>query len=578
MLRREYPRPDFVRNSWLSLNGPWGFAFDDKNVGIQEKWWGKPEIFTKTIQVPFAFQTELSGINDPSFHDVVWYHKNFVVKKNPQEQIILHFGAIDFISDVYLNGQFIFHHEGGQTGFSVDITPYLIEGEQQLVVRVFDSSTDLYFPRGKQYWKEKSESIWYTRTTGIWQSVWLESLPEKHVSNIRFTPDFDRGIMKADIQVNDIGLPLYLKVSDRAGNIFAHEIDMIVQRNNLVEIKVFHNPKDAEQKAWTPENPYLFNVEVYYGKDVIKTYFGVRKISTQDGKIYLNNKPYYLKLILDQGYWPESLLTPPSIEALKKDILLSKAMGFNGARKHQKVEDPYFAYLADQLGYLIWGEMASSIQFSEQSAKYNLSAWEDAVLRDYNHPSIIAWVPLNESWGVPEIRHNLEQQQHSVNLYDLIKKLDSTRLISNNDGWEITVTDICGIHNYCHGRIDEKEQQLAFKHDISSTKNLLASKPAKRPIYAEGYHHQGSPIVLTEFGGIAFDGEQQGWGYTATNSGAELISEYRRIIEAIKDSDSLAGYCYTQLTDVEQEINGLLTYHRETKVPLEEIKKSNDLI
>lgn len=285
-----------------------------------------------------------------------------------------------------------------------------------------------------------------------------------------------------------------------------------------------------------------------------------------------------MKLVLDQGYWPESLLTAPNKEALRFDIEISKSMGFNGARKHQKCEDPYFMYYADKLGYLIWGEMASSIKFSELSASRDKNEWEQILVRDYNHPSIVAWVPLNESWGVPEIRTDKRQQQHALDLYHLIKSVDQTRLVVGNDGWEQVITDICAIHNYRHGAKNEPDVQDKFRRDIGTKEALLASKPADRPIYADGYSHRGEPILLTEFGGISYEVNGKGWGYTAVDDVNDLLSEYKRLIEDINLSKDLVGYCYTQLTDVEQEINGLLTYDRKPKVSVEKIKEVNDSI
>ncbi len=580
MKRSEYPRPAFKRANWQPLNGVWQFAFDDENIGLEQQWYNTDSNFPMQILVPFAFQTPLSGIYDESFHDIVWYKRTFEVNRSENEQVILHFGAVDFISDVYLNGTHVNHHEGGQTGFSIDVTDFLTGEEEVLVVRVFDSSTDLYFPRGKQYWKEKSESIWYNRTTGIWQSVWLEVVNEAYIENIRFTPRFDEGIMKIDVKVSKPGELLTLKVYTPEGKLHGQLEEKVSERVVSFDYTAFKVEADVKEKAWHPNNPYLFDVSATYGEDEVKTYFGMRKISHKDGKVLLNNEPYYLKLVLDQGYWPESLVTPPSIEALEYDIVAAKEMGFNGARKHQKVEDPYYFYLADKHGFLVWSEMASSIHFNEQSAHYDLLEWEASVKRDYNHPSIIVWVPLNESWGVPEIGTDKRQQQHSIDLYNLIKKLDPTRLISNNDGWEITKTDITGIHNYMHGQDDDEKKKAQYRHDLSNKENLLASRPANRDIYAEGWEYEGTPIILTEFGGISFgEGlEAEDWGYTAAGSVQDLLRDYARIIQDVKDSTGLAGYCYTQLSDVEQETNGFLSYNRKPKVDLAKIKAINDSV
>lgn len=578
MVRNEYPRPSFVRENWLSLNGSWSFRFDDENRGLNESWFSSPK-FEMKINVPFAFQAPLSGINDPSFHDYVWYHRQFQLPQDFANQtILLHFQAVDYECRVYVNGVFVGHHIGGTAPFHFDVTKYVaFDSQNDVVVYVYDPSEDPYLPRGKQYWKEKSAVIWYTRTTGIYQSVWIEAVPHAYIKNVRLTPLYDEGIIELVAQVSQIGMDFVATISGKDHDL----IEKTVKANDStinIKFNVLKTESDFINKSWSPDNPYLFDLQLAYGADRVATYFGMRKIATKDGRVWLNNKPYYLKLVLDQGYWPQGLLTAPSIEHLKQDILDAKQLGFNGARKHQKVEDSYFAYFADKIGFLIWGEMASAVKFSELSAWRDLNEWRQILPRDYNHPSIIAWVPLNESWGVPEIGTDKRQQQHSLDLYEFIKRQDNTRLVISNDGWELTKTDICAIHNYNHGKKDDLETQIKFRESIATKEALLASKPSGRPIYANGFTHQGEPILLTEFGGISFTVKDDGWGYTSVANGNDLLVEYRRLILDIMASDAIAGFCYTQLTDVEQEINGLLTYDRKFKVPPASIKEINDLI
>lgn len=571
MKRLEYPRPSLVRKEWMSLNGPWDFAFDDDNEGLANDFVHNGHYPLK-INVPFAFQTEYSGINDQSFHDYMWYRKTFKVKKQDGKRYILHFGAVDYECKVFLNGQEIGEHIGGQAPFSFDISDFLTFKKETLVVYVKDPSTELSMPRGKQYWKEKSEVIWYNRTSGIWQSVWLEIVPDAYIKEVKITPLYDEGKAAIEVKVSKVGEMLSLMIDDAT---YRHKMEDLTY---TFTVRLLNDDGDFIEKSWSPENPYLFPLTLTYGADTLESYLGMRKVHAEHGITYLNNKPYYFKLVLDQGYWPESLLTPPSIEALKYDIEISKAMGFNGARKHQKCEDPYFMYYADHLGYLVWGEMASSIKFSELSAWRDINEWQQILKRDYNHPSIVAWVPLNESWGVDDINTDLRQQKHALDLYNLLKEADKTRFIVGNDGWEQVITDICAIHNYNHGKVDDLDAQKKFRHDINTKDALLQSTPANRPIYAKGYEYQGEPILLTEFGGISYEVNGQGWGYTAVNDSNILLSEYKRIINDINDSEVLAGFCYTQLTDVEQEINGLLTYDRKPKLPVEKIKEVNDLI
>ncbi|MFP7300082.1 glycoside hydrolase family 2 protein [Neobacillus niacini] len=588
--RPEYPRPQLVRKEWLNLNGEWDFAFDDENTGVKEKWFQTESAFNQKINVPFAYQTKLSGINDPSFHDHVWYRREFTVPTQWKDQrVILHFGAVDYRAWVYVNGQYVGYHEGGNVSFSMDVTDHLVWGNETLVVRVEDPSTDETIPRGKQFWVEKSDAIWYTRTTGIWQTVWLEPVSSTSISKLRLTPDIDHGdiIVEFDVIGDYLNKKVDVEISFKGERVVKDTIEVFESYNkrsiNLYNRQIFRTSFHHIGWNWSPENPNLFDIKVSLKEDEVTldevdSYFGMRKVHIENGMVYLNNKPYYQKLVLDQGYWPEGLLTAPTDEDLKRDIELTKEMGFNGCRKHQKVEDPRFLYWADQLGFLVWGECAAFPSYSEDAAARLTREWIEIIERDYNHPSVIAWVPVNESWGVPNIKGNKQQQHHSLAMYYLIHSLDTTRLVISNDGWELTVTDICAIHNYNHGNSDEKAKYEEYKESLSTKENLLHSKPALRGIYADGFEHQGEPILLTEFGGIGFKvGEDSGWGYTSVKNAEEFIEDYQRVMEAVYASKALHGYCYTQLTDVEQEINGLLSYNREPKCELSKIKEINDM-
>ncbi|MBS4195579.1 glycoside hydrolase family 2 protein [Lederbergia citri] len=588
--KQEYPRPQFVRKDWLNLNGEWDFTFDRENVGTKEKWYQKQEAFDRKINVPFAYQSRLSGIHDPSFCDQVWYRRTFNVAKEWQDQqIILHFGAVDYRSWVYINGKFAGFHEGGHTSFSFNITEFLTWENEEIVVKVEDPSTDETIPRGKQFWKEQSEGIWYTRTTGIWQTVWLEPVNEVRIEKLRLTPDIDEGYINIEFNVTGDFSGNAAKIDIRfKGELFASDTFHIqspyTKRSiNIYQQQIFRTAFHHQGLNWTPETPNLIDISIQLTNenvvlDKIDSYFGMRKIHTENGMVYLNNRPYYQKLVLDQGYWPEGLLTAPSDEDLKKDIELAKEMGFNGCRKHQKVEDPRFMYWADKLGFLVWGECASSPYYSEEAAARLTKEWIEIIERDYNHPSVVAWVPLNESWGVPTIRTDKQQQHHSLALYHLIHSLDKTRPVISNDGWELTKTDICAIHNYNHGNKEENAKYQYYKDSLATKESILQAQPAHRPIYANGFKHEGEPILLTEFGGIGFKvGEESGWGYTSVTNTEEFVQDYKRIMEAVYASKILHGFCYTQLTDVEQEINGLLTYDRKPKCDLAKIKEANDM-
>lgn len=589
-VKNEYPRPQLVREVWQNLNGLWDFTFDDANVGMKEKWYTGLQTEGQQIQVPFVYQAQASGIGDSTSHEVVWYQRKMKCTKQEKKRTLLHFGAVDYLADVFINGQHALQHEGGHTSFQVDITDLLVAEEEQLVVvRVYDPQTDESIPRGKQFWEPESRGIWYTNTTGIWQTVWLEEVADTYLEKLRFTPLFDQGKIEIETTLNQVvpETTIHFEITFK-GKLVTKATQQMTKQKAVIDLELFqeeifrHNFHD-DGCTWTPENPNLFDVTITVQvkeeiSDRISSYFGMRKIHTENGMTYLNNKPYYQKLILDQGYWPTGLLTAPTDEDFVKDIQLSKEMGFNGCRKHQKVEDPRFLYWADQLGFLVWGECASAPIYNQKAANRLVKEWAEIVERDYNHPSIITWVPLNESWGVPDIHFDRQQQHFSQTMYHYLHAIDTTRLVISNDGWDATETDICAIHNYSHGAKSEPEKYDFFKETLRTKANILKFPSTSRDIYAQGFENQGEPIMVTEFGGVGFDvSNQPGWGYTSVETETEYVADYHRIMEAIFASEVVWGYCYTQLTDVEQEINGILTYDREPKCDLEKIRACNNL-
>ncbi|HYE13258.1 MAG TPA: glycoside hydrolase family 2 TIM barrel-domain containing protein [Pyrinomonadaceae bacterium] len=577
--RPEHPRPDFVRADWQTLNGTWEFEFDDANRGLAERWFepSTGKRFSKTIVVPFAFQSRMSGIGDTSFHDVVWYRRALNVPENflrDGRRVTLNFGAVDYEAEVWVNGLHAGSHRGGHVGFSFDITDLLKGGANAVVVRAFDPSTDRTLPRGKQFWRPKSESIWYTRTTGIWQPVWIESVGPVHVRRLRVTPDVDNSQVGVEAVLSGTAQGLKLRTTVRLANQVQAQSEVAAVTARPLAVH-----KLNEQRLWAPWEPTLYDLTVeLVGQsgqvlDRVESYFGQRKVSTHDGRVYLNNYPYYLRLVLDQGYWPDSLLTPPSDEAMQFDIKTAKAMGLNGARKHQKVEDPRWLYWADKLGFFVWGEMANAQDYTDEYVARFTDEWQQIVARDYNHPSIIVWVPLNESWGVLDIFTNRQQQEHAKTMYYLLRSLDPTRLVIDNDGWEHTdATDLFALHDYAR-----TGEELAARYKI------LETEPAKVPrngrdALALGYKYNGSPFVLTEFGGIAYRvggrRAENEWGYSGIEPTKEaMLKRLDGLVKAIVSNKAWAGYCYTQLTDVEQEINGLMTYDRKLKAEPEEFKR-----
>ncbi|MCH4887028.1 glycoside hydrolase family 2 [Acidaminobacter sp. JC074] len=565
--RSEYPRPQFQRNHFTCLNGDWDFKFDDNNMGLKEKWYLDTE-YDMNIVVPFAYQSKLSGIHDTSVHDVVWYKRSFKLKD--LKRTILHFGAVDYRADVWINGQHVCMHEGGHIGFEVDITDYIKE-ENILVVRAGDDARALDLPRGKQYWKDQSESIFYTRTTGIWQPVWLEQVPDTYLKSVYMTPDLDNKSIEVEFLTNG-DMDIEVEISFE-GTVYVKDRVSVHNKSK----RTFHlsDTKLAEWRQpifleWTPENPKLIDITFSYKDDYIKSYFALRKVSAENGKVLLNNLDYYQKLLLDQGYWPDGILTAPTDEDFIKDIMLCKEMGFNGVRKHQKVEDPRFLYHADRLGFLVWSEAANAMTFTRDGAEKFTKEWMEIIKRDYNHPCIISWVPFNESWGVDFIKTNKDQQAFATSLYYLTKTFDQTRFVISNDGWDHTISDLFTIHDY-QGNKD------ILKKSYDNIDDVLNFKPAKRSLYAPSWSYNGQPMIISEFGGIAYQKDDtEGWGYTNAVDDDDFIKRVEAVITGLQEANHVNGYCYTQITDVEQEINGLLTYDRKPKVALNLIKAIND--
>ena len=564
--RPEYPRPDFQREKWLPLNGEWDFSFDEP-------------IFDQKILVPFACETKLSGIHDTSFHNAVWYRRSFSLPEPMHDrQILLHFGAVDYTCRLWVNDQFIREHTGGQCGFSADITDALnASGENVIVLEARDDPADLEMPRGKQYWKPESESIFYTRTTGIWQSVWLEAVSPMHLCSCRITPLFDERSVRFSYALSAAPqhVTLTAEITFRgktAGTVSVTPTSARGAFDWQIDQSALSAWNYQEDLVWTPEQPNLFDVTfriLEHGceVDAVQSYFGMRKVSIQNGQFLLNNRPYYQKLVLDQGYWPESLLTAPSDEAFIRDIELTKAMGFNGVRKHQKVEDPRYLYHADRMGLLVWGEIGAAYLYSEQYADRIYREWLDVLRRDYNHPCIVVWTPLNESWGVQEIETDPRQQAHSEAMVAITKSMDTTRLVVDNDGWEHTNGDLLTIHDY------SPSGEMLRAH-LGSMDTILALRPAQRALFVGRHAYAGQPILLSEFGGVKFvpgTEAQHSWGYCEADSCAAFAGKLRELFDAVRACPLVDGYCYTQLTDVETEQNGLLTYDRTPKLPLETI-------
>ena len=630
--RPEYPQPQFQRERWMTLNGDWQFDFDDKNVGLEEGWAASGRTFGRTIKVPYCFESQLSGIGDTSFHPWLWYRRTFTVPADWKGQrVLLNFGAVDYSARVWVNGQMVGTHEGGETPFRFDVTPLVKTGPNTITVRVEDMPTDRSIPRGKQYWEPKSRSIFYTRTSGIWQPVWLEAAGDSYLESVkidaslegavRFEAVIERPQADLDLRVvvragTPVGrsnaaaavrvgpeLPAYARVVSgelRRGPAVAAPADMARSAGGQLGAELTSATARAsgaravigvvvaDPRLWTPRSPNLYDVTLELARgstvlDRVVSYFGFRAVGVEDGRVRLNHNPVYLKLVLDQGYWPESVMTPPTDEAIQRDIRLAKEMGFNGARKHQKIEDPRYLYWADRLGFLVSGEMPNAYVFTDQYVSRFTREWMDALVRDRNHPSIIIWAPINESWGVPNLR-DPRQQAHLKELYWLTRTMDPSRLVIDNEGWEHTeTTDLFAIHDYSR----TGDLLLERYGSLASTQAQAPGTPipsAGTPVLVAGHRYNGSPIYLSEFGGIAFipPGHQvpgDAWGYSGVEKSADsALERMRGLWAAIARIPAFAGVCYTQLTDVEQEVNGLLTNDRKPKFDTKAVREMNDLL
>lgn len=567
----DYPRPQFVRSYWQNLDGSWEYSFQETERLDKVRWQGN-------IQVPYPPESELSGVNDQRFHPVIWYQRTFSIPKDwGKQRIHLHFGAVDYRAKVWVNGQLVATHEGGHTPFKADITDVLVKGKQTVVVRAEDDPLDMSKPRGKQEWLKETHSIWYPRTTGIWQSVWLEPVAEAHIANFRLTPKFMEFAFDTEVHFTGDVAGSSIEVSFRQGKTVL-AADTWQLSSNKIERQVHlavNGFDDLRAFMWSPEHPNLIEVTLTLkrGNDVldqVESYTALRKVEARNGKFFLNNHPYFLRLALDQGYFDESLLAAPSSEALKKDVELAKAMGFNGVRKHQKIEDPRYLYWADKLGLLVWEEMPSAYHFTPTAIQRLTREWLEILERDYNHPCIVAWVCFNESWGVPNLPHSEKQRHYVASLYHLTKSLDSTRPVIGNDGWEHVETDLLTIHDYHRDATKLAERYGTLEASWATTETIVEHG---RAILLEDTLVKNQPILLSEFGGIRYNPDAEGWGYQQAESPEALLETYAAMIAAIS-GEGLAGFCYTQFADTFQEQNGLLYSDRRPKVPLEALAKA----
>lgn len=545
--RNEHPNPQFERENWRCLNGEWDFEIDNGKSGEARGLFNSDAVYGQKITVPFCPQSKLSGVEHKDFMYSVWYKKEIVLSSDDlKNDILLHFGAVDYEAVVYVNGTRAGEHKGGYVSFCIDITEYCKEGSNTITVNAIDDERDALIPRGKQSEKYYSHACDYTRTTGIWQTVWLEFVPQTRIEKIRIYPSVD------DTSV---------------------DIQAVVRGNGILRAEVFFNGKKtgegsvsagsgytrfniklSEKHLWQVGEGNLYDVVMTFGNDTVKSYFGLRSVNIDGYKFLINGKSVFQRLILDQGFYPDGIYTAPSDKELKADIERSMAYGFNGARLHEKIFEQRFLYHADKLGYIVWGEFPNwGLDHSRPESVFSvLPEWLEEIERDFNHPAIIGWCPFNETWD----KDGRKQCDDVLrNVYLATKSADPTRPCIDTSGNYHTVTDIYDVHDY-----EQNPEIFKANYDKLMTDNELFDH------FPDRQHYDGlKPVFISEYGGIRWS-SGDGWGYgNAPKTEEEFIARYKGLTEAILNNDRIMGFCYTQLTDVEQEQNGLYTYDRKAK-------------
>ncbi len=561
--RPEYPRPQMVRQEWLNLNGPWEFELDPGLSG-EARLLHQGGPFTRQITVPFCPESALSGVGEKDFMSCVWYRRRCTLPGAwAGKRVVLHFGAVDYDTTVWVNGERAGAHRGGYVSFNFEITALLREGENEIVVRAVDDTRSPLQPSGKQSPQFNSYGCHYTRTTGIWQTVWLEAVPLVYLHSFRLYPDLDQGKLTVQARVEGAEEGMVIHCRALAEGKMAGEVGLGAHGYLFFSLEL------ARVRAWEPEDPFLYDLEFVLERegeelDRVTSYFGLRKIHVEGTKVLINDRPLFQRLVLDQGFYPDGIYTAPSDEALKRDIELAMAMGFNGARLHEKIFEPRFLYWADRLGYLVWGEYPNwGLDHAHpQALERVLGEWLEAVERDFNHPALVGWCPFNETPA--------SQNPELLRLvFRATKAADPTRPVIDTSGYVHVETDIYDCHSY-----EQNPEKFAvlfapFKEGGEAWRNFPQADASYR----------GQPYFVSEYGGIWWNPGQQdqkSWGYgDRPKTEAEFLARYRALTETLLCNPRMFGFCYTQLTDVEQEVNGLYTYDRRPKFDPALIRRIN---
>ncbi|MGY1624127.1 glycoside hydrolase family 2 protein [Geodermatophilus sp. SYSU D00965] len=570
----EHPRP-LLRRPWTSLEGDWQFAADPDRTAAPGS-----VAFDRTIRVPYAPETPASGVHWQGPLRRVWYRRPLPAPGGGR-RTVLHLGAVDRVCDVWVGGAHVAHHEGGYSPFAVDVTDALGDGAD-LVVRADDDPADLEAPRGKQDWRDEPHGIWYPRTTGIWRTPWLEHVSPRHVADVQWRGDplTLRVDVRVEFAVPVTGARLHLRLrsGDRLLAEDAVRVDgAVVERTLQVGDGGFD---DRWGLLWEPGNGRLLDAEVALVADdgevldEVESYTALRSVGVEDGHFLVNGRPTRLRLVLDQGYWPDTGATPPDVVALRRDLELTRALGFTGVRGHQKTEDPRHLALADRMGLLVWAEMPSAHRPGPTAAARLLREWPEVVAAHRGHPSVVSWVPLNESWGVQEASVDPRQRALIEALAAAAGALDGSRPVSANDGWETVGGDVLGVHDY-----EQDPAVLAARYRTRDDLERAATgrRPDGRLADLDRAGAGGRAVVLSEFGGVALRTDahdDRGWGYAEARSPEDLLTRYRAQWAAVHGSEALAGACWTQLTDTYQEVNGLLTMDRVPKCDPDDLRRA----
>lgn len=562
--RNEHPNPNFKRENYEILNGEWEFEFDFGNSGINREMFKNDSVFSKKITVPFCVESELSGIGYKDFIPAVWYRRKInITKEQLENRVFIIFGAVDFHAKLYVNEVEAGEHFGGYTTFRIELTKYLKEGENTLTLYVEDDTRSFMQARGKQSEEFYSHGCDYTRTTGIWQTVYLEFVKKDYIKNFKVYPNIENATLT--ITADLVGKGDFKATAFWDGKAVGVAESKVLGQTVTVTLNLI------EKHLWEVGKGGLYSLTLNFADDEVTSYFGLREVDLSDGVCKINGKPVFQRLILDQGFYPDGIYTAPTKEALKNDILLSMKVGFNGARLHQKIFEPLFLHYCDELGYIVWGEHGNwGLNWTKfESLRYFLLEIEEEIERDFNHPSIIGWCPYNETW---EIDRAFQDADVLRIVYRTVKALDKTRPCIDTSGNYHVETDIFDVHDY------EQDYKI-FKenYDKLFKENELYDR------FPDKQHWNGEPVFMSEYGGIRVvlqdvnaENTKEAWGYgNAARSLEEFYERYDGLTTALIDNPKMLGFCYTQLTDVEQELNGIYNYDRTEKFDAQRLYKIN---